>query len=137
MMQQALFFSIPRFLSIAFQFFIGSILFGQSDPCTSITPLTCAVNSNYSLTGTGVWNPPGPWGTPGAEAVFSYTAPTTGAYDVQITNNNYYVDLFLSTSCGPAGWTYVNDINTNETSVVNLTAGVTYYFLLDDENYDY
>jgi hypothetical protein len=115
--------------------FVAQNATGQNAPCLSVAPLVCGVNSNYTLVGSGVWSPPtGPWGTPGNEQVFSYTAPVSASYDVQVTNNNYYVDLFYSTSCGPGGWTYVNDVLTNEVSSINLTAGVTYYFLLDDEN---
>ena len=82
-----------------------------ADPCNSTTALTCGVNSSYSLgSGAGAWNPTGPWGTPGNEAVFSYTPSVSGAYDIAITNNNYYVDLFVGTSCGPNGWTYISDM---------------------------
>ena len=82
-----------------------------------------------------VWNPPGPWGTPGQEQVFSFTPSISGAYPIQVTNSGYYVDLFIKTgSCGSSGWTYVSDIFSNETNNVNLTAGVTYLFLIDDEN---
>ena len=106
-----------------------------ADPCSSITDITsCGNSESFSLSGAGAWNPPGPWGTPGAEAVFSYTPPITGAYPITVTNSGYYVDLFYSTSCGPSGWTYVSDIYSNETNTVNLTGGVTYYFLIDDEN---
>jgi hypothetical protein len=115
--------------------FIVQISIGQIDPCISQTTLVCGTNSNYTLpSGSGSWNPPGPWGTPGNEQVYSYTPAITGSYDIQVTNDNYYVDLFISNNCGPAGWTYLNDVLTNEISTVNLTVGVTYYFLIDDEN---
>jgi len=107
------------------------------DPCNSITNIAaCGSGASYSLSsGNGAWNPPGPWGTPGKEAVFSYTPPTSGAYDIQVLNSGYYVDLFYKTgSCSSAGWTYVSDIFSNETNTVNLVGGVTYLFLIDDEN---
>ena len=108
-----------------------------ADPCASITNIAAcdAAPSSFSLaSGNGAWNPSGPWGTPGEEAVFSYTPSVSGAHDIQVTNSGYYVDLFYGTSCGPTGWAYISDIYTNETNTVNLTAGVTYYFLIDDEN---
>jgi len=107
-----------------------------ADPCSSVTPIaSCGNSESFSLSGTGAWNPPGPWGTPGEEAVFSYTPPVSGAYPITVTNSGYYVDLFYkSGSCSSSGWTYVSDIYTNETNTVNLTGGVTYYFLIDDEN---
>ena len=106
------------------------------DPCNSVTTIaTCGNSYNFSLSGSGVWNPPGPWGSPGEEAVFTYTAPVSGAYPITVTNSGYYVDLFYkSGSCGSSGWSYVSDIYSNETNIVNLTGGVTYLFLIDDEN---
>ena len=107
-----------------------------SDPCNSVTPISsCGSGASFSLSGGGAWNPPGPWGTPGEEAVFSFTPAISGAYPIQVTNSGYYVDLFYKAgSCSSSGWSYVSDIYTNETNTVNLTAGVTYLFLIDDEN---
>jgi hypothetical protein len=108
-----------------------------ADPCTSVTSITsCGSAASFNLSaGNGAWNPPGPWGTPGNEAVFSFTPTISGAYPITVTNSGYYVDLFYKTgSCSSSGWTYVSDIYTNETNTVNLTAGVTYLFLIDDEN---
>ncbi len=105
--------------------------------CDASSPLTCGVASSFSLaSGAGTFNPPsGPWGTPGNEAVFTYTPTATGSYTIAITNNNYYVDLFYqSGSCESFGWTFVDDIFSSASNGVELTAGVTYYFLVDDEN---
>ena len=107
------------------------------DPCNSITAIaSCGSSASFNLTsGNGAWNPPGPWGTPGKEAVFSFTPTISGAYPIQVTNSGFYVDLFIKTgSCSSSGWTYINDIFSNETNNVNLVAGVTYLFLIDDEN---
>ena len=107
-----------------------------TNPCASISTLTCDQSESFNLaSGTGAWNPTGPWGTPGNESVFSYTPSVTGSYDIQVTSNSSYVDLFYkSGSCGASGWTYVNDIYSSETNSVTLTGGTTYYFLIDDEN---
>jgi len=106
------------------------------DPCNSIIPIAnCGSGASFSLSGTGAWNPPGPWGTPGEEQVYSFTPTISGAYPIVVTNSGYYVDLFIkSGSCSSSGWTFISDIYTNETNTVNLTAGVTYLFLIDDEN---
>ena len=107
------------------------------DPCNSVTALTCDQSESYSLSsGAGAWNPPGPWGTPGNESVFSYTPSISGAYDISMTHSGgYYVDLFYKAgSCGSTGWTYLDDVFSNATNTVYLSAGVTYYFLVDDEN---
>ncbi len=111
----------------------------NNDPCESITNIaSCDQSASYSLSaGTGAWNNlGGPWSTPGNEAVFSYTAPITGSYPITVSHSGgYYVDLYYkSGACGPTGWTYVDDIFSSQTMSVNLTAGVTYLFLIDDEN---
>ena len=111
----------------------------NNDPCESITNIaSCDQSASYSLSaGTGAWNNlGGPWSTPGNEAVFSYTAPITGSYPITVSHSGgYYVDLYYkSGACGPTGWTYVDDIFSSSTNSVNLTAGVTYLFLIDDEN---
>ena len=121
--------------SITIVFIVLFIQYSNAqDPCLSQVALDCGISSSYSINGSGVWNPVGPWGTPGAEQVFTYVPPVSGDYDITVTNNNYYVDLFFATSCGPNVWTYLSDIYLNEVNTLNLTAGVTYYFLIDDEN---
>jgi hypothetical protein len=107
-----------------------------ANPCDNITALVCGETSYATLgSGSGAWNPPGPWGTPGKEKVFSYTPTFSGAYDVAVTTNSSWVDLFYkSGTCGSTGWSYVNDISSSETNSLNLIGGVTYLFLIDDEN---
>lgn len=108
-----------------------------ADPCTLISELTCDQPSSFALSsGSGAWNPPGPWGTPGNEQVYSYTPQVSGTYDVQVNHTSSgWVDLFYKAgNCGQNGWSYVNDIFSSETNSLNLTGGVTYYFLIDDEN---
>jgi hypothetical protein len=107
------------------------------DPCNSLTALTCDQSESYSLSsGSGTWNPPGPWGTPGNESVFSYTPTISGSYDLTVTHSGGgWSDLFYkSGTCGSSGWTYVDDIYSSSTNSLYLNAGVTYYFLIDDEN---
>lgn len=106
-----------------------------ANPCNNITDLSCGVTEYFNLNGSGAWNPPGPWGTPGEESVYSFTPAVSGNYDVNVTNSGYYVDLFYkSSACGPNGWTYVDDIYSSSTNSIYLSAGTTYYFLIDDEN---
>jgi hypothetical protein len=109
-----------------------------ADPCSSITSVSCGTASSYSLTGTtGAWNNfGGPWTTAGDEQVFSFTPTLTGPHSISVTSSEGYVDLFYkANSCsGSTGWTYVDDIIGSASNSVTLTAGVTYYFLLDDEN---
>ncbi|MFN9114794.1 MAG: hypothetical protein ACK5XN_32425, partial [Bacteroidota bacterium] len=55
-----------------------------------------------------------------------------------VTNNGGgWIDLFVkgtASGCNNSGWTYIDDISGTATNEVTLTAGVTYYFLLDDED---
>ena len=45
------------------------------------------------------------------------------------------VDLYVKGSaCSETGWTYVDDIFTSASNDLSMTAGVTYYILIDDEN---
>lgn len=130
-------FGIKYKLIIICTLFISGFSIGQTDPCLSQVGLTCELSSTYTLpSATGVLNPTtGPWGTPGSEAIFSFTPITSGTFDIQVTNNNYFVDLFFQTSsCSANGWIYVDDIYASAAYSFNLVAGVTYYFLIDDEN---
>jgi len=111
---------------------------GGGSPCASITSLSCGSSSSYTLSGTGAWSSfGGPFTTPGQERIWSFTAPSTVSYNITVTNSEYYVDLFykVSGSCTSSGWTYVDDIlSGSATNTITLTGGVTYWFMLDDEN---
>jgi len=105
------------------------------NPCDNSVELQCDVDQAFNLQGSGAWYPDGPWDTPGQEAVFSVTPELSGLHTLSISNSGYYVDLFVMTdSCDEAGWIYVDDIYTSATHSFDLTVGVTYYFLVDDEN---
>ena len=57
------------------------------DPCDSVVTLQCGTAASFDLEGgTGAWTPSGPYATPGREAVFSYTPPTSGSYTTSVTN---------------------------------------------------
>ena len=107
-----------------------------ANPCTSVQAISCDNTYSFSLSGSGAWNSlGGPWSTPGEEQIYSYTPSVSGSYDISMTNSGYYVDLYYKTgSCSSSGWTYVDDIYTSATNSVSLTGGVTYLFLVDDEN---
>ena len=68
-----------------------------ANPCNSITNLTCGSVGMFNFSGTGAWNPPGPWGTPGEEQVFSFTPTVSGTHQVAVANQGGYVDLFAKT----------------------------------------
>jgi hypothetical protein len=112
-------------------------------PCNNITSIG-GCGSGYAQTytggGTGSWftssaNPCG-YTTPGIEKIYSFFAPTTGTYSIQVTAASGYVDyLWKSGSCSSSGWNCIYDINTTgQYGSMSWTAGTTYYILLDDEN---
>ncbi len=114
------------------------------NPCSNIISLGSggAVNAKtYWGGGEGEWftssaNPCG-YITPGIEQVYSFVAPFTGVYSIQVTAASGYVDyLWKSSACSSSGWSCIDDINTTGTyGSLSMTAGTTYYFLLDDEDH--
>lgn len=115
----------------------------SSDPCSSITSIG-GCGSGYAQTytggGSGAWftstaNPCG-YTTSGVEKIYSFVAPTTGTYSIQVTAASGYVDyLWKTSSCSSSGWTCIADIaSTGQYGAMSWTSGTTYYILLDDEN---
>lgn len=114
------------------------------DPCSSVTAIS-GCGSSYSqtasLSGSGAWygsssNPCG-YTTPGQEKIYSFIPSTTGSYNVAVTaTDGTYIDyMYKASSCSSSGWTCIDDISDPGTyGPFSLTAGTTYYFLLDDEN---
>ena len=109
------------------------------NPCTTIPTLTCgAAATSYSMTASGgAWNTyGGAYGVPGEEKLFQFTPTVTGSYAVTMSATGWN-DFFwkaASVGCNATSWTYVNDILGTETWNVTLTAGVAYYFMMDDED---
>jgi hypothetical protein len=110
------------------------------NPCSSVTSLNCSASSNANISsGNGIWNNyGGPYTTPGRERIFSFTPVTSGVHNITVNHSSSgWIDLFYKAAnigCNASGWTYVNDISGTETWAVTLTAGVTYYIMLDDED---
>jgi hypothetical protein len=113
-----------------------------SDPCSSVIAITnCGTNGAQTFAGdtVGVWNSTVAtvcgYSAPGKEQVYSFTAPTTGTYSVNISAATGYVDYFWRAgTCDSLGWTCIVDTNvTGQFGTLNWTAGTTYYILLDDE----
>jgi hypothetical protein len=126
------------------QYAVGVVqLQAITDPCATIFTIG-GCGSGYAQTytggGTGVWfntsNNPCGYPTPGIEQIYSFVAPTTGTYSIQVTAASGYVDyLWKTSSCSSSGWTCIDDINTTgQFGAMSWTAGTTYYILLDDEN---
>jgi membrane-bound inhibitor of C-type lysozyme len=112
---------------------------GSSDPCSSITTLSCGAAVSATPSGAGVWSVTNcGFSTPGQEKVYSFTPTTTGVYNLQVNSvTGGYIDYFYkaaSGGCNASGWTCIDDINfTGTYTIGTLTAGVQYYILLDPE----
>jgi hypothetical protein len=113
---------------------------GGSDPCLSISTIACAAPTTVTLSGSGLWSP-GSCGfsTPGTEKIYSFTPTVTGVHNLQVTSTNSvgFIDYFYkaaSGGCNATGWTCIDDIFSPSTVTIGtLTAGTTYYILLDPE----
>lgn len=107
------------------------------DPCLSIPSMVCNQAMDFQSAGAGVWDTYAcSFSCPGAERVYSFTAPSTGEYSVMVNtvSGGWYVDYMWSTSCaGP--WVCIDDISSpGQYGSMSWTAGTTYYILLDDED---
>ena len=116
-------------------------LTGTGNPCSEIISMGAGGLANtktFSKSGDGAWTTTAcGFSCPGSEQVYSFVAPVTGIYSIQVTStNSTYVDYFWSTgSCASTGWTCIDDISSVGTwGAMSWTAGTTYYILLDDEN---
>lgn len=114
-----------------------------TDLCSSVSVIAdCGVaNSVTATTSTsGVLDPPSTscgYSTPGGEKLYSFTPTTSGDYNLVVSSDDgTYIDYFYqSGTCSSSGWTCIGDISMAGTyGPLSLTAGTTYYILLDDEN---
>ncbi|MEZ5173153.1 MAG: hypothetical protein R2850_06530 [Bacteroidia bacterium] len=115
-------------------------VFNGVDPCTSITPITCGSVQSYNQSGGGIWSVTDCWfiGTPGSEKLYSFTPTVSGTYQINVTSaTGGYVDYFwkaASVGCNATGWNCIDDIGFGGYYEFGpLTAGTTYYLLLDGE----
>ncbi len=113
------------------------------NPCQNIIPIAGVGPGNaqtYTGGGNGVWftstlSPCG-YSCPGTEQIYSFVAPYSGNYKIQVTAGGSWVDyMWKSGSCSSADWVCIDDIfSAGAYGNLAMTAGTTYYFLLDDED---
>ncbi len=115
----------------------------SSNPCNSITTISGCGSSNvqsYMSTGTGVWDVSEcGYNTPGQEKIYEFTPTVSGDYSLKVTSTNgYYADYFWKTSlCNDTGWICIDDLSGPVAlGTLPLTAGITYYLLIDAESTD-
>ena len=111
-------------------------------PCDGpIETITCGSSQMIELVGGGAgWNVNAcGFNTIGAEQLYSFTATTSGMHTLQVTNEigGGYVDYFYKAAaggCSNLGWTCILDVGlATQVAFGPLTAGTTYYILLDSE----
>ncbi len=116
--------------------------------CATATNITaCGVSQSFSIApGVGQYNPvitavgTAPYGTPGREKLYTFTAPTTGVYTLNVTASNSltFADYFVkpaSGGCTNSGWTFIDDaLSAPNTDTFTMTGGVQYYILVDLES---
>lgn len=109
-------------------------------PCGSAISIAgCGAGNSqaFSLNGAGAWNESFcGFSVPGNEQIYSYVAPSTGTYNIQVTASaGGYVDYgWQATTCQQTGWTCIDDINTTGIyGPFSWNVGTTYYLLLDGE----
>lgn len=107
--------------------------------CATVEAITCNQEVPITLAGAGAWNVNAcGFGTPGAEAMFSFTPAETGAYTFTIVSaTGGYIDYYYkdaSGTCDTTGWTCIDDNSIAGTDPMGtLEAGVTYLILADAE----
>ncbi|MDF1575135.1 MAG: thiol protease/hemagglutinin PrtT [Bacteroidales bacterium] len=107
------------------------------DPCDYILPIPgCGPEHSQSfsgVSGTGIWdlNLCGQEAS-GPERVYSFTAPETGTYRIELTSPGSRMLYGWNTVCSPDGWTCMDELSeqTGSYGSMEWTAGNTYYILV-------
>jgi hypothetical protein len=118
-------------------------LTGHGNPCSDAVDLDNGGVANagfFSRSGTGSWHTTTTsacgFTCEGRERLFYFTAPYSGIYQLHVTStNSTWVNyMYRSGSCSSTGWTCIDDVfSPGVYGSMALTAGTTYYILLDSE----
>ena len=126
-------------ISRTHSFYISCAVPPAANPCANIIPIAdCGVEhaKTVTLSGSGSWGTNPCYSSPGKEQIYSFIPTETGYYSIVVTSaSGGYVDyLWKSGSCSSSGWTCIDDLSSTGTyTIAKLTAGTTYYILLDAE----
>jgi len=122
-----------------FLFVVATILifahFKSYSQCTNLPTVTCgntytgSVPKNQSnwTTYTGCGYSDG-----GGEAIYAFTAPATGTYTFDFSEDSGDPDFYVMSSCGSTGTNMVGGCTDGGTATATLTGGVTYYVIIDN-----
>jgi len=111
-----------------------------SNPCNNVIAIS-GTGAGYAQTymggGSGVWdiNSCG-YHTPGLEQVYSFIAPASGTYSIDVASADGHVNYsWQASGCDESGWTCISNIAYPGTyGAMSWIAGTTYYILLDDKD---
>ena len=126
---------------------VDSVLFvGFNTPCDDIINIaSCNAPQTVSLSGTGVndWNftTACGWDVPGAEQLYSFTPTITGVHTLDVTSTTAvswldYMYKPAGLGCDTLNWICLDDVQDPGSYGMNLTAGIEYLILLDNEFVD-
>lgn len=122
------------------------IVAGYNNPCDDVVTIqACDAPQTVTLGGVGTidWEFTTGCGytTFGQEQLYSFTPSVSGVHTLDVTaaTGNSWIDYMwkpASAGCDTIGWTCLGDANGVESYGMNLTAGVEYYILADNEFID-
>lgn len=118
----------------------STAILSPQDPCNNINSIFCENIMSFLLdTGSGFWNNPGAFLQPGNEVVYAFTPTVSGQYTINIFHTGVgNISLYDASLCSSSGWNYLNYSGASLTStfstIVQLTNGLTRYFLIDDDD---
>lgn len=127
------------------EYYNSALTYTLAYQCTAIDPCAntaliggcgAGYTQNYTSACAGSWNVTAcGYSTYGQEKVYSFVAPSTGTYSIQVTAGGCWVDYFWrAASCSSTGWNCIQDIYSPGTyGAMSWTVGTTYYILLDAE----
>ncbi len=113
------------------------------DPCDNIISIAGIGSGNsktFNASGFGFWqaNTACWWPGTGADQIYTFTAPYTGTYHLEVTaQSGGFIDYswkLTSDGCSQTGWICIADVaSTGTKGAMSWTAGETYYIRADAE----
>ena len=128
-----------------FSSWVTSTAFTTAVNCATLPLLSCStpVSSGNLAASGGTYDLTECYfgGTPGKEKLYRFIPSVTGLHQLEVTSvgsSDVYIHYFYkdgtSGDCGATGWTCIDDLATADiVEIGTLTAGTTYYILLDGE----
>jgi len=107
-------------------------------PCASVISISCGTDQTFNASGSGAWNPGiCGTGTPGEEQIYAFTPTASGPYilNISYTGGDWMSYAYQEGSCSSTGWNCITRTDaTGNYGPLNLTAGNTYFIMVDCED---